>query len=260
MSWSGIVSALKRGDLQSVWAILQAGFEVAWRQIQASFSAVWRETHDRFLDGWGDATVALQALFANTLAAIARGFTAMLRRVIDDLSGLARRVAPFAGLLGGRALRGLAGALQERRPGEGAEADIEAQRKRRIAEAEEGLEEAKRRRAEASAEERARRQSAVDEARERLKAILEEERKRAGVAGGKGGAAGLPGGVGIQQAAREVRGTFGVGLTSSASAQQALAVGNTPAARELVDEAKKSNGYLGEIAKYARGGFDGRIG
>jgi hypothetical protein len=256
-AWGGIASALKRGDLKSAWAIVVAELQVLWAQARASFSALWGRARDEFLDGWDTTVAGLKIIFADLAASVATTFAGLIQRITGPLSALLTRLA------GTRAakLSGQSGDLAELgqslgAAGAGAGAGAEEERKRRVREAMEELEKSKEDRAAASADERGRHDADVKFARERLQKLLDEERERAGAGrpgAGEGGGAG-----GLQQAAREVRGTF-AGFSGSAAAQQQLAVGSTPVQRQLVDESKRQTAVLEDIRDNTKD-MDPRIG
>jgi hypothetical protein len=119
--------------------------------------------------------------------------------------------------------------------------------------AEQALAEARDARDHADSYNRQVRDTAVKDKQAALKAILDEEKRsaaldarRPGIGGGGGG------GPTLQQAAREVRGTF-AGFSGSAAAQQALAVGSTPVQRQLVDATKQTNAILERIENKIEG-------
>lgn len=248
-SWGGIKSALGRGDLKSAWAVVVAGADVAWVQVKGSFLNVWGETRDEFLLAWQTVIVGLQMMFDDLAQSVGEQFG----RIFRGIGRMALLIGDTAAAkLAGRSevLKNLGGALVG---GADRIGGTDADRERRQRKAREALVAAEAERQRARGLDRQRREIAVAEARARLKAILDEESRAAALAGRKVGQAGDSGGFGsLQQAAREVRGTFGVGFTGSASAQQALGVGSTPVQRQLI-EAQKQTGLLQQIRDKVEG-------
>ncbi len=246
----GISSALKRGDLKSAWTIVVAGADVAWEQIKASFMNVWDGIITDLRNAWDEAMIYLSTSLSQTLGEAAALFAGTLAKMLGNLADVANRLGNTAAArLSGRSgilmgLGGAAGAGAEALGGVGADAKEWAKKRRQAAELE--LAAAKDSRDHADEFNRARREVIVRDKRAALQAILDEERARAGV-GLSGGGPGGGGPGSLQQAAREVRGTFGVGFTGSASAQQALAVGSTPFQRQLVDVNKQQLAALERI-------------
>lgn len=260
----GIASAMKRGDLRSAWAIIAAAWEVAWAQAKASFFSIWGEVRDSFLGQWELVTETIGALFADAIGSLAPLFgpmmaqitaamrlTMALSKLVSDVTtgalerqwSIARRLSEtpllkYSAQAG--AFRALANALMPR-AAENTGGAVE----NAIQKAKATVDAANEARDVARAEDRARRDEDVKAARARLQALLDEERKRAGV-GRFGEAAGPGGGPSLTQAAREVRGNF-ASFGSSAAAQQAFAVGSTPIQRQLVGIGEKQVQILERI-------------
>ncbi len=265
-AWGGIVSAFKRGDLKSAWAITLAGLDVVWEQLKASSHSVWATIRDDFLDSWQDGFELLRGMFLELAASLAKVFDPIAEAVMNVnavifgalsamnamISAIMSRVAAMASRLGGTQLAkrlGLSVELTEfgAAAGEGAdEKKPETFLQRHIREAKAAADLAREARAKASAADRERRDEDVRAARESLRELLDEEKKKAAVTG-KGGLGGEGlGGTNIQQAAREVRGSF-AGFSSSAQAQQQFAVGSSPWQRQLVDVNQAQLGELQNI-------------
>lgn len=272
-AWGGISSALKRGDLKTAWAIVVAELEVVWEQAKASFFAIWNPVRDKFIDGWQITVEFFRSVFADAIEALAPTFapvitvigkamemTMTLAKIVNGvITGIAQRVSALALRLSktlvakvhGQSgnLRQLGESLQD----EGG-AGEERWADKHVRKAREAVEEAKNARAAARDEDRAARDDAVKAARARLQAILDEEKKTAAAGAARpGGGGGGFGGGSLAQAAREVRGSFGVGISGSASAQQFFAQSSTPMQRQLVDIGKSQLDALNRIEKKVEG-------
>jgi hypothetical protein len=105
-AWGGIVSALKRGDIESAWEIALAGLKVIWQEVRIFISSSWRSLINMLRETVDDVAVYLGTVFINIGERIAVALGSAITGVRGMFAGLAR---VMGGLLEG--VRAMAGAI-----------------------------------------------------------------------------------------------------------------------------------------------------
>lgn len=156
-AWGGILTALKRGDLQSAGEIALAGLDVAFRQGMLTLRSAWNGLQAYFVDGWTSSASAIGGVWEDLVSRLAELFVSLT-------AGILSRAAKVASLVGNNPLAMALQASGEDVRAVGAE--VAAQRERDIAERKRALDAELKARGEA-------REGELDAAKESLEAAKE---------------------------------------------------------------------------------------
>lgn len=85
-TFSGIVAAVKKGDLSLAWDILLTGLKVGWLQAVELFRSKWDDFANYFRDVWRDVIVGVQSMWMNFVKSIRVGFLDALIGVVEGVN------------------------------------------------------------------------------------------------------------------------------------------------------------------------------
>jgi hypothetical protein len=85
--WNGILAALKKGDFQSAWKIIQYGMYSIFLEVVALIRRKWTDFSNFFRDVFADVVLSIRNMFIDMVIGIIQGLN-KLSSVLRDIAGL----------------------------------------------------------------------------------------------------------------------------------------------------------------------------
>lgn len=243
-AWTGIGSALKRGDLRAAGEIALAGLTVAFQQGMLTLRKAWLALQGYFVDGWSSSASAVGGIWTNLIDKLAELFVKLT-------AGILSRAAGLAGAVGASSLESLLRGYEDNTRMIGKE--LEMGRKRDAADRKRALEDELKEREAGREKDLGASKDALEMARAKFADLLNAEAAKA--------AQGPPDKLKVQAAAvskgnAEALASATKGAFSSPNFRLAFGIGDTVAQRSLTVQKETRDAVLdvGDAIKRLDGG------